>query len=104
MTTAEKIDSETRTLAAMAYGEASPDNVSEEMSGLASVLVRQRDARVYQNIDDFVEKEKTFSFVVNDNNSRYKKFMKATAQEIDKDIGMSAALKAAKNALAGGIK
>ncbi len=103
MTTAEEIDSEARTLAAMAYGEASPDNVFEEMSALSSVLVRQRDARGYQNINDFVEKEKTFSFVVHDSNARYRKFMKATAQEIDKDIGMSSALKAAKNALAGGI-
>ncbi|WP_033370858.1 hypothetical protein, partial [Caldimonas sp.] len=97
-----KVDDETRQLAAMAYGEASPDNVEAELQALASILVRQRDARGYKDIASFARGEPTFSFVVNDGNKRYAKLMKASDQEIEKDTGMRRAVAAAKNALAGG--
>jgi hypothetical protein len=96
------LDAQTRQLAAMAYGEASPDNNSDEIFALASVLVRQRDARGYSDIGTFASSERSFSFVVSDGNLRYTKLMKATDTQIGKDRGMKIAVAAARNALAYG--
>lgn len=99
----EKLDAELHELGAIAYGEASVKAVvKEELYALASVMIRQRDARGYKSIRKFVTGDKTFSFVVKDGNVRYKKMMKATASEIAKDAGMAMALEAARNALANG--
>jgi hypothetical protein len=97
-----ELDNQTRQLAAMAYGEASTQNDPDEMSALASVLIRQRDARGYSDVKTFAESEPSFSFVVADGNKRYKKLMDASEAAIEKDKGMKAAVDAAKNALAGG--
>lgn len=102
MTEARKIDEETRLLAAMAYGEASAANVAEEMSALASVLVRQRDARKYASIAAFASSDPTFSFVVKDGNERYRKLLDTSEAQLAKDSGMNAAVAAARNALVGG--
>ncbi|MBN3848231.1 hypothetical protein G3N58_15535 [Paraburkholderia sp. Ac-20342] len=93
------LDAQTRRLAAMAYGEASPDNDADEMFGLASVLVRQRDARGYSDIGTFALSERSFSFVVSDGNLRYARLMTATEAQINKDEGMKTAIDAARNAL-----
>jgi hypothetical protein len=98
----EKLSDEVRQLAAMAYGESSTRDVIEEMSVLASVLVRQRDARGYTSISTFASSDRTFSFVVNDGPPRYKRFLNASDDAIAKDGGMRAAVTAARNALAGG--
>jgi len=98
----EKLDSETRLLAAIAYGESSTKNVYEEMAALASVMMRQCKARGYKTILDFVANEKTFSFVVIDENKRYKKLMRAKEMDLAYDVSMSDAVKAARNAMSGG--
>jgi hypothetical protein len=100
--TVQPIDAQTRQLAAMAYGEASVQDNPDEMMALASVLKRQRDARGYSDISEFVKSDKTFSFVVSDNNVRYNLMMKATDQQIENNPGMRAAIAAARNALADG--
>jgi hypothetical protein len=102
MSETKKIDQETRLLAAMAYGEASAADVADEMSALASVLVRQRDARGYTSISTFVSSDRTFSFVVKDGNERYRKLINASEAQLEKDPGMKAAVAAAENAIAGG--
>jgi hypothetical protein len=99
---ADELDKQTRALAAMAYGEASAKDDPDEIFALASVLVRQRDARGYKDISEFASKDRTFSFVVKDGNQRYAKLIKATQKEIAKDDGMKCAVDAAKNALNGG--
>ncbi len=67
---------EVQLLAAMAYGEASYRfNSYEEMSGIASVLLRQRNARGYSSMQNFVKAEPTFSFVVKDGSPRYAALM-----------------------------
>lgn len=101
MSNPEKISTETRILAAMAYGEASPNDVPEEMAALARVLVRQRDARGYSDMSNFVTSDKNFSFVVKDGNVRYKRFMAASEADIADNSGMTAALEGARNALSG---
>lgn len=96
------MNNEIRVLAAMAYGEASTKDDPDEIRALASVLMRQRDARGYSNMTTFVTQDKTFSYVVADGNVRYKKLMRATEREIANDRGMAAAVLAAENAMAGG--
>lgn len=100
MSDTNTISKEMRILAAMAYGEASPKDVPEEISAIAYVLVRQRNARGYSDMSTFVTSDKTFSFVVKDGNVRYKKFMNASGADIAKDVGMTAALNAARHAIA----
>ncbi|WGS54302.1 hypothetical protein LFL96_25125 [Paraburkholderia sp. D15] len=99
---AQPLDAQTRQLAAMAFGEASLQDNSDEMMAIASVLVRQRDARGYSNMATFTKNDPTFSFVIGDGNARYNKLMQATDAQIAKDPAMQAAIAAARNALAGG--
>ncbi|WP_454726657.1 MULTISPECIES: hypothetical protein [Cupriavidus] len=98
----EKLDSETRLLAAIAYGESSTSDVYEEMAALASVMVRQCRARGYKTISEFVENEKAFSFVVVDDNQRYRRLMRAKEADMAYEPAMSDAVKAARNAMDGG--
>lgn len=99
---AQPIDAQTRQLAAMAYGESSLQNNSDEMMAIASVLVRQRDARGYSDMATFTKNDSTFSFVVKDGNQRYAQLMGAKDADISKNPAMQAAIDAARNALAGG--
>ncbi|MGC5885752.1 hypothetical protein [Ralstonia pseudosolanacearum] len=98
----DTLDSQTRQLAAMAYGEASLANNPDEIYAIASVLVRQRDARGYSDIGTFAASEPSFSFVVGDGNQRYSQLMAAKESNIEKNDGMRIAVEAAKNALSGG--
>jgi hypothetical protein len=102
MNDAQKIDDETKQLAAMAYGESSTKDVKDEIYAIASVLARQKIARGYSSITKFATEDKTFSFVVRDGNPRYEKLMKSSDKKIMEDSGMAAAIEAAKNALADG--
>lgn len=99
----KKLTEEVRMLAAMAYGEGSTADDMQEIYALASVLRRQQLARGYASIKEFGTKDKSFSFVTSDGNERYNKLMKATEVQISKSPGMSIALKAAENALSGGV-
>lgn len=96
------LDTEVRLLAAIAYGESSTKDDVDELFALASVLVRQRDARGYKDIASFAAKEKTFAYAAVDGNHRFGKLMKASEQDIERHAGMTAAVEAAVNALNGG--
>lgn len=99
----DTLSKETRQLAAMAYGEGSAENNADELYALASVLVRQRNARRYSDIATFSSSEPNFSYVTSDGNKRYSALMKATEQDIEKNAGMKLAIAAATNALNGGV-
>ena len=96
------IDAEVKLLACMAYGEGSTANDHDELFALASVLVRQRDARGYASMAAFTKGEPSYSYVIGDGNPRYNKMAKAGESAIRKDVGMSLAIAAAENALKGG--
>lgn len=98
----EKLNAETRLLAAIAYGESSTKDVFEEMAALANVMVRQSKARGYASIVTFTAKEKSFSFVVADGNQRFGRLMRASESDIGRSSAMSDAVRAATNALSGG--
>lgn len=97
-----KLSAETRQLAAIAYGESSAQDDRDEMFGVASVLVRQRDARGYKDIMSFAKQETTFAFAASDGNERYEALMEASEKDIERHPGMKSAIDAAANALAGG--
>jgi hypothetical protein len=99
MSTEKTLSDEVRMLAAMAYGEASTADDEKEIYSLASVLCRQKKDRGYTTIKEFGTKDKSFSFVTSDGNERYSKLMKATVSMIEKDAGMSIAIKAAESAI-----
>lgn len=96
------LDAEVRLLAAITYGEASTKDNAEEMFAMASVLIRQRDARGYKSVSSFAAKEKTFAYAAIDGNQRFKKMMKASEWEIAHQAGLKAAVAAAVNAMNGG--
>ncbi|MEY4750590.1 MAG: hypothetical protein RIQ60_2804 [Pseudomonadota bacterium] len=97
----EPLDEETRALAAVAYGESSVQDVYEEMAGIACVLVRQQKARGYPSIRTFLSKDKSFAYAAGDGNERHARLKSAREEDIEKDAGMSAAVRAARNALSG---
>jgi hypothetical protein len=103
MTDSTKLTSEERLLAAIAYGESSTLDQYEEMAALASVMVRQMKARGYSSIDAFTSKDKNFSFVRTDGNARYAKLMKAAEKDVERSAPMSNAVRAARNAISGGV-
>lgn len=67
--------SEIKLLAAIAYGESHWSNVYEEMAGIASAVVRRRDAAHLETTTDLVKKNDTFSYVVYNGNERFIKLM-----------------------------
>jgi len=93
--------SELLKLGGVAYGEASTKDVYEEMAGIASVVVRVKDARK-TTISNLLSGNSTYAFAASDGNSRHGKFMKASVDERNADTGMRYGVKAAINAITGG--
>ncbi len=67
--------SEVKLLAAIAYGESHWSNVYEEMAGIASALIRRRDAAHFKTVFELVNNVNAFSFVVYNKNERFIKLM-----------------------------
>lgn len=89
--------SEEKLLAGIAYGESSIRNSYEEMAGIASAIIRRRDAARLKTVNSLVNKYKKFTYVITDGNDRFRKIMCATDKK-----GFELAYKAASNALEGG--
>jgi hypothetical protein len=89
-------------LAAVSYGEASVLDVFEEMAAIASVIVRQRDAR-NTTLKALLSSSSTFAFAASDGNPRVEAFRKAKPAVRCARPGMMRAIKAAKNALGKGM-
>lgn len=90
---------ETQLLAAIVYGESSVQQVKEEMYGIASAMIRKRDAwKKGAALGQFLKKHKGYAYVVSDGNTRYKELMCASDAK-----KYELAYEAAKNALAYGV-
>lgn len=86
-------------LAAIVYGESSVQQVKEEMYGIASAMVRKRDAwQQGGSLQKFLKKYPQYAYAVTDGNVRYKELMCAS----DAKKYMQA-YEAARNALAYGV-
>src|SRR5262249_21766745 len=73
-------DATVRLLAAVAYGEASTQDVYEEMAAIANVIVRQQQARS-TTLKALLGPSGTFAFAASDGNARVATFRKATPAE-----------------------
>ncbi|KTD75212.1 hypothetical protein Lwal_3253 [Legionella waltersii] len=90
--------SEEKLLAAIAYGESSAMDNYEEMAAIAYATLRRRDAAKMPSLQALIKKYPSFSFVISDGNSRYRKLMCS-----DTEINLEKAYDAARNALNQGI-
>ncbi len=98
----EQLKPEIILLAATASGEASNDNVYEEMAAIANVIVRQSKARSV-SLKVLLGPANTYAFAAsNGGNERFRALKKASSAKLESDKGMKDALKAAQNALNGG--
>ena len=94
------IDAQTRKLAAIAYGEAGVKDDTDEIGGIAWAVADRARAWDGKTLDELLSADPNYTYAVKDGNARYARLMKASADAIDKDAGMAAALKAATQALA----
>ncbi|NHR03890.1 hypothetical protein HA052_01650 [Chromobacterium haemolyticum] len=86
-------------LAAIVYGESSVQQVKEEMYGIASAMVRKRDAwQQGGSLQKFLKKYPQYAYAVTDGNVRYKELMCASDAK-----KYTQAYEAARNALAYGV-
>lgn len=98
---ADKIDAQVRQLAAIAYGEASTQDVSDEVGAIAWAVANR--ARLWDGctVAQLIKKDPNYTYAVTDGNARYAKFMAASEAAIDKSPAMTAAIASATAAIAG---
>lgn len=98
---AETIDVQVKQLAAIAYGEASVQDVSEEIGAIAWAVANR--ARLWSGctVTQLIAKDPNYTYAVTDGNARYAKLMGAKSTDLAASSGMAAALNHATNALAG---
>ena len=88
-------------LAAVAYGEASTDDVYEEIAGIAAVIVRQTSERK-SSILSLLSANSTYAFAASDGSARVKAFNGKKPADRNSNLGMMLAVKAAINAISDG--
>jgi hypothetical protein len=94
-----QLDSNTRQLAAAAYGEASVANDSNEIGGIAFAIANRARAWGNKTVQQLFNADPNYSYAIVDGNKRYDMFMKASEETIEKNTGMKLALDWAKKAL-----
>lgn len=95
-----KIDANLRQLAAVAFGEASILNNSEEVGGIAFAVANRARAWKGKSIAELFLADKNYAYAITKNNERYQIFMKASDTVIQENSAMALALEWAKKALA----
>ena len=96
-----EIDSETRLLAAIAYGEGSTDDVQEEIAGIAHAVVNRAKAWGDKKVSEVVAADPNYTYAANGKCVRFNLLKAASVAQINKSMGMRLAINAAKEALAG---
>jgi hypothetical protein len=95
------LDAQTRKLAAIAYGEASTANDADEIGGIAFAVANRARRWDHKTVDQLLAADPNYTYAVKDGNARTERLMRANESEIEADLGMSVAVKAAAQALAG---
>jgi hypothetical protein len=95
-----KLDDQVRLVAAIAYGEASTLDDSDEVLGIAFAVTNR--ARAWNNItvSNMLTKDPNYTYAANGKNVRFNQLKSASEVEIEKDKGMKQAVMLAKKALA----
>ncbi|QPF75896.1 hypothetical protein G8A07_25255 [Roseateles sp. DAIF2] len=88
-------------MAAIAYGEASTSNVSDEIGGIAFAVANRCRAWGGKTVDELLAADPNYTYAVKDGNVRYGKLMTASEAQIEADPGMRLARQWAQTALAG---
>jgi hypothetical protein len=94
------IDSNTKKLAAIAYGEASAANDPIEIGGIAFAVANRARAWGNKTISELLLADPNYTYAVKDGNARYEKLINASDDEIAHSTSMKLALTCATNALA----
>lgn len=80
---------EIKLLAAIAYGEAHASDTYEEIAGIASAIIRRRDAGKFSSVNELMKKKPTFSYVVTNKNARFIKLMCGDENDFQKAYNAS---------------
>lgn len=94
------IDDQTRKLAAIAYGEASTANDSDEIGGIAFAVANRCRAWGGKTVDQLLDADPDYTYAVSDGNARYNKLISSRDEDIAKDPAMTLAVDWAKKAMA----
>jgi hypothetical protein len=100
-TVAGDIDSETRLLAAIAYGEGSTADVEDELSGIAHAVANRAKAWGGKKVSEVVRDDPNYTYAANGKNERFNLLKASSLENINKSKGMRIAINAAREALAG---
>lgn len=98
---AGEISSEVRLLAAISYGEASTDDDSQEVLGIAYAVANRARAWEGKKISDLLKADRNYTYAANGTNTRFNLLMAAPLKSINKSPPMRVAVNAAINALSG---
>ncbi|ATE58631.1 hypothetical protein [Thauera sinica] len=93
------IDSDTRLLASIAYGEASTDNDSQEIGGIAFAVANRCRAWNGKTVSELKAADPNYAYAWNGKNARFNELFEASESDIKKDAGMSLAVNWAEKAI-----
>jgi hypothetical protein len=93
------ISLEVRLLAAVAYGEASPANDSEEIGGIAFAVANRCRAWNGKTVSELRASDPNYSYAWDGSNSRFNKFIHTSDSDISLNPGMKLAVDWARKAL-----
>jgi hypothetical protein len=97
----ETIDKDVRLLAAVAYGEASTANDSDEIGGIAFAVANRCRAWGNKTVAELRSADPNYSYAWDGSNARFNKLAHATDKEIARNAGMTLAAQWARAAIAG---
>lgn len=97
----DKVDAETRLLAAIAYGEASTADLEDEVAGIAHAVVNRAKAWGNKKVSAVLAADANYTYAANGKNERFNLLKAASLEAINKSKGMRIAVNAAREALAG---
>jgi hypothetical protein len=98
--TTSSISSQVRLLAASAYGEASPKNVSDEIGGIAFAVANRCRAWGGKTVAELRTADPNYSYAWDGSNARFNMLMRSSDAQIEVDAGMRLAIDWATKALA----
>lgn len=94
------IDDETRLLSAIAYGEASTADNTNEISGVSHAVVNRAHAWG-KKVSEMIKADPGYTYAADGTNARFNLLKASTLTTINKNKGMKIAVNSAKEAIAG---
>ncbi|MEM5427196.1 hypothetical protein [Cupriavidus oxalaticus] len=95
-----KLDSDTRLLAAVAYGEASSANDAQEIGGIAFAVANRCRAWHGKAVSQLRAADPNYAYAWDGSNARFNKLMQASDRQLEGEPGMKLAVEWARKAWA----